>query len=213
VRRVSPFLLRILALSVLPVVAGGRAAAADPSLLEIRVVEGDGASYVIGSRATRGVTVLVTDETGKPVDGAIVSYLLPSNGPGGTFTSGTRTEVLSTKADGRAVVWGMQWNNTPGPVEMRITAVKGAARAGTITTLYLTNPDVSAHLSPAETAPAGKTKVTYGRHKWIWVTLAVAGAAVVGAAIAGGIGSPASATPSAAAGVQIGAPTISLGRP
>ena len=34
----------------------------DPAILQIRILEGEGAVYPIGARATRGVTVQVTDE-------------------------------------------------------------------------------------------------------------------------------------------------------
>ena len=55
--------------------------AEDPSLLAIRLTEGDGAIYAKGSRATRGLTVLITDETGRPVEGATVSFSLPAKAP------------------------------------------------------------------------------------------------------------------------------------
>ena len=48
------------------------------------------------------------------------------------FSTGGRTEIAATHADGRAAVWGMQWNRTAGPFEIRITAVKGQARAGVV---------------------------------------------------------------------------------
>jgi hypothetical protein len=41
----------------------------------------DGAVYRKGARATRGLTVLVTDETGKPLEHAAVSFRLPEEGP------------------------------------------------------------------------------------------------------------------------------------
>src|SRR5580698_8535226 len=103
----------------------------NPAILQIRVLEGEGVAYPLGGRATRGVTIQVTDETGKPVEGASVSFRLPEEGPSGTFSSGSRTEIGMTKPDGRAAAWGMQWNHTEGPFEIRITAVKGQARAGT----------------------------------------------------------------------------------
>jgi len=68
----------------------------DPAILLIRVVDGAGAVYPIGSRATRGVTVQVTDEIGKPVDSAAVSFRLPDDGPSGTFSSGMRMEIVTT---------------------------------------------------------------------------------------------------------------------
>ena len=176
-----------------------------PSILTIRVAEGDGAAYPIGSRATRGVTVLVTDETGRPVEGATVSFTLPDEGPGGVFSTGGRTEIAATRADGRAAVWGMQWNRTAGPFEIRITAVKGQARAGVVSSQSLSN-------SPeARDAAVGKLPAARGSHKLLWISLMVAGAAAAGVA---GVAArkPAPADASSITPLKIGTPTISLGR-
>src|SRR5580658_1280531 len=108
-------------------------------IVQLKVVEGEGTVYRTGTRATRGLTVLVTDEAGKPVANAAVSFRLPEDGAGGVFSSGLRTEVITTGADGKATVWGMQWNKTAGPVEIRITAVKDQARAGIVSTQYLSD--------------------------------------------------------------------------
>src|SRR5580693_3788001 len=108
-------------------------------IVQLKVVEGEGTVYRSGTRATRGLTVLVTDETGEPVTDAAVSFRLPEDGPSGVFNSGLRTEVITTGADGKATVWGMQWNKNSGPVEIRITAVKDQARAGLISTQYLSD--------------------------------------------------------------------------
>ena len=176
-----------------------------PSILTIRVAEGDGAAYAVGSRATRGVTVLVTDETGRPVDGATVSFTLPAESPGGVFSTGGRTEIAATRADGRAAVWGMQWNRTAGPFEIRITAVKGQARAGVVSSQSLSNAPV------AREAGAGKIPAARGGHKLLWISLAIAGAAAAGVAgIAAGKPGAAAAA-SSATPLKIGAPTISLG--
>jgi len=177
-----------------------------PSILTIRVAEGDGAAYPVGSRATRGVTVLVTDETGRPVEGATVSFTLPPEGPGGVFSTGGRTEIAATRADGRAAVWGMQWNRVAGPFEMRITAVKGQARAGVVSAQSLSNAPV------ARDAGDGKGHATRGGHKLLWISLMVAGAAAAGVA---GIAArtPSAATASSVTPLKIGTPTISLGHP
>jgi len=53
------------------------------------------------SRSARPITVEITEETGKPVAGAAVSFHLPEEGPGGTFVNGLRTEVVIT--DGRGM--------------------------------------------------------------------------------------------------------------
>ena len=171
----------------------------DPAILQVHVVEGDGAAYPIGSRATRGVTVLVTDETGMPVDGATVSFRLPDDGPTGVFASGSRTEIATTSTNGRAAVWGMQWNRTTGSFEIRITAIKGRTRAGTVTQQFLTD-------SPA--AQSSRIGPRIGR-KWLWIALAVAGAAAGGVAATALAGKAPPAAPSTA--LQIGAPTINLG--
>jgi len=187
-------------------------AQSDPDILLIRVVDGEGAVYPIGSRATRGVTVQVTDETGKPVDHAAVVFRLPADGPSGTFSSGMQTEVAATTGDGRANVWGMQWNRVTGPLEIRITAAKGQARAGTVCGLYLT----ASESRNAEPRIAGQSQGVLSRwrnHKKIWIGVGVAAAAFVGVAAVSSRGTP---SVGAAAGVnapQIGTPTIIIGKP
>lgn len=198
-------ILKPVARTLAAILAGALAWGADaPSILTIRVAEGDGAAYPIGSRATRGVAVLVTDETGRPVEGATVSFTLPAEGPGGVFSTGGRTEIAATHADGRAAVWGMQWNRTAGPFEIRVTAVKGQARAGVVSSQSLSNAPV------ARDAGAGKLPTVRGGHKVLWISLAVAGAAAAGVA---GIAArkPTAAAVSSVTPLKIGTPTISLG--
>lgn len=195
---------------VLLLLAGLLEGQSDPAILLIRIVEGEGAVYPIGSRATRGVTVQVTDETGKPVDNAAVVFRLPEDGPTGTFSSGMPTEVVPTGADGRANVWGMQWNRVTGPLEVRITAAKGQARAGTVCALYLSNALTNA-LSSSEPRPS-KAGGWRG-HKKIWIGVGIAAAAFVGVAAVSSRGTP---SPAAAAGVNaphIGTPSIIIGKP
>jgi hypothetical protein len=176
-------------------------------ILQLKVVDGEGAVYRTGTRATRGLTVLVTDETGKPIDMAAVSFHLPEEGASGTFSSGLRTEVVTTGPDGKASVWGMQWNKSPGPVEIRITAIKDQARAGIISTQYL-----SASVEP-KSGGEGVFKASHG-HKWLWVAAGLAAGLGAGAAFAMSSrgSSPASAA-STMSGLSIGAPTIIVGHP
>jgi hypothetical protein len=168
------------------------------AIIQLRVLEGDGAVYAAGSRATRGVTVQVTDETGQPVEAAAVSFRLPEDGPGGAFDSGLRTEIVTTKADGRATVWGMRWNRTAGPFEVRITAAKGEARAGMV---------VSQYLSDKVSAGSGGTGEFHASHsykKWLLIGAAVGGAAVGGLAL----GARRTSQPAAAASTVEPPPTI-----
>src|SRR5271168_2531441 len=166
--------------------------AQDPAIVQVRVVEGDGAVYAIGSRATRGITVQVTDESGKPVEAASVSFRLPEEGPGGTFSSGSKSEIATTRGDGRASVWGMQWNRTAGSFEVRVTVVKGQTRAGTVCAQFLSDsPGVAA------SARIGPRR----GHKWLWIALAVAGAAAGGVVATGLVSKPGSAATSTPPGL------------
>jgi hypothetical protein len=177
----------------------------DPSLLQIRVTEGDGAAYADGSRATKGISIQVTGETGRPIEGASVSFRLPDDGPSGTFATGGKTEIATTGPEGKASVWGMQWNHNVGALEIRITAVKGQARAGVICSQYLTQVTAAAQRDrPAH--------ISSGSHKWLWVALVTAGAAGAGIAASSLGGKTSVATPTATA-LQIGTPTIILGHP
>lgn len=178
-------------------------------IVQIKVVEGEGSVYKVGSRATRGLTVLVTDENGKPLESAAVSFRLPDDGPSGVFNSGLRSEVVTTGPDGRATVWGMQWNKTPGPVEMRITVVKDQARAGIVSTQYLSDTAASKSSSGGE----GVFVASHKSHtKWLIGALA-AGGAVAGLAFGKGKGSAAPVGPAAPSSVQIGNPSINIGHP
>ena len=175
-------------------------------IVQLKVVEGEGTVYRTGTRATRGLTVLVTDETGKPVENAAVSFRLPDEGATGVFSSGLRTEVVTTGANGRATVWGMQWNKTPGPVEIRITTVKDEARAGIVSTQYLS--DAIAPRAGGEGTFSASHK---GRTKWVLIA-AAAGGAVAGLAFGRSKGTTAAATPPPAV-VSIGNPSINIGHP
>jgi hypothetical protein len=184
-----------------------QAAQGDPAILQIRIIEGEGLVYAAGSRATRGITVQVTDETGKPVEGASVSFRLPEDGPSGAFSTGSKSEIATTRSDGRASIWGMQWNRTAGSIEVRITAVKGQARAGTICSSYISEA-AAGHVSASDSRVGGGSS-----HKWVWILLVAAGAVGAGAVVAAGGKSSSSSAPTAAAGPSIGTPSITIGHP
>ena len=176
-------------------------------IVQLKIVDGEGVTYRTGTRATRGLTVLVTDETGKPVDLAAVSFRLPDEGASGTFNSGLRTEIVTTGPDGRATVWGMQWNKTPGPVEIRVTAIKEQARAGIISTQYLS--DSVAVKSGGE----GVFTASHGGHKWLWVAGAIAVGAGAGAAYFLLNKSKPASNPTSTSGVTVGSPSVIVGQP
>lgn len=178
-------------------------------IVQLKVLEGEGTVYRTGSRATRGITVLVTDETGKPVPAAAVSFRLPDEGASGVFSSGLKTEVMTTSADGKASVWGMQWNKTPGPVEIRITAVKDQARAGLVSTQYL-----SAEVDSKAGGEGVFSASHKGRTKWILIAAAVGGGAAAGLLFGRSHSSSTdSSSTLSSTGVLIGNPSINVGHP
>ncbi len=180
--------------------------------IQLKIIEGDGASYRTGTRAATGVTVMVTDSAGQPVNQASVTFLLPDQGPSGVFNSGKRDQLVTTGPDGRATVWGMQWNKTAGPVEFRITAVKDQERAGIFVTQYL--KDSSAFQSAALQSGApqaggqGVFSASHGGHgKWLLIGALVAGAAAAGIVVARSKSGSTAATPA----LSIGTPSIIIG--
>ena len=82
----------------------------------------------------------ITDETGKPVAGAAVSFHLPEDGPGGAFVNGLRTEVVITDAAVARALRGLVANRIPGRFQIRILASKEQARAGTVSFQYVAEP-------------------------------------------------------------------------
>ncbi len=157
---------------------------------------------------------MVTDAAGKPVEHASVTFLLPDQGPSGVFNSGQRNQVVTTSPDGRATVWGMQWNKTPGTVEFRITAVKDQERAGILATQYL--KDSSAFQTAAVQTPAEEaggqgvfTAAHKGHAKYLLIGILAGGAAAAGMAFAR---SHSSSTTSATPTLTIGTPSILVGQ-
>lgn len=182
------------------------AVSSDPALLQIRIADGEGELHPAGGRATHPLTVQITDETGKPVENATVSFRLPDEGPSGTFASGLRSEIVTTTPDGRASVWGMLWNRTPGRVDVRITASKGQARAGSIAGLFLSDK------VPAKPVPNSAVRSGHSR-LLLYVLAAGVGAAVGGAMAMRNSGVAQAPAAAAVSTVQIGNPIITLGKP
>lgn len=203
----------------------------------MRVIEGEGAVHATGSKASHPIVVQVTDETGSPVEGATVSFRLPDEGATGIMASGVRTDLVTTDAQGRAALRGLQFGRTPGQLQIRITAAKGEARAGTLSTQFLTGKGAAAipaviaaatplPAGPLATAPgspawtpnssnAGFVKSGVGdshRTRWIVIGLAVAAGAGAGFALRGH-GSSNPSTNSGSLPPNIGAPTITIGHP
>ena len=104
---------------------------------------------------------------------------------------------------------GIQWNDIPGPVRIRITAVKDKVRAGIVVDQYLSDQ------IPARSGVSGSGDVhPWKRGKWLAIALIAGGAAAAGVALgARGNGSGGGPAGTSTAPVQIGTPSISVGGP
>jgi hypothetical protein len=188
-----------LVLALVPVAVGQIA------ILQIQVLEGEGMVHAAGGHSTHPFSVAITDEGGRPVAGAAVSFHLPDTGPGGTFINGLRTDVAMTDSRGRAAVRAFQANRVPGRFQIRIVASKEQARAGTVSFQYV------GELKNGPTASSSKS-----HRKWV-VIAAAAGGGVLAAVMAGNSSAPKAVTappaPAPPPAVSIGVPAISVGKP
>jgi len=195
-------------------------ATAQVAILHIQVIEGEGAINMPGSRVAHPLTVEITDETGKPVEGAAVSFHLPEDGPGGTFSNGLRTDVVLTDARGRASLRTLLVNRAPGRLPIRVVASKEQARAGMVSFQYIAEPKSAA---VTEAASKGTPSVSHGKLKWVVLAVLAAGGGIAAgtlaarksgnAAAAAVTTVPVTTAPSAPAGINIGNPTITVGHP
>ncbi len=138
----------------------------------------------------------VEDQNHKPVAGAVVVFLLPDNGPSGTFANGSNLLTEVTSADGQAAARGLTANNLSGPYKMQVTASMGNLSA---------NATISVTNGASTLGGAGvSTKVI--------VILAIAGAVAAGAAVAltrgGSSMSSTGTTVSTATSVSPGTPVV-----
>lgn len=140
--------MRGLALAVGLPVAGLLWSAASQSdaevlVLQIRVLRGEGLVSQTGGKCAHALVVQVSDETGRPVRGATVSFRLPDEGPGGVFRGGLKTDIAVTGSDGQARMGAVRWNERPGAFCIRVVAAKDRARSGVVVPQYLTGKTVA----------------------------------------------------------------------
>jgi hypothetical protein len=160
-------------------------------MLNLVVVEGEGATNNIRQRTAREPVVQVEDENHKPVAGAVVVFTLPSNGAGGAFANGAKTLTMVTDNKGQAVARGLRPNGIKGQFQIRVNAsYQGRTASANISQ---TNAVLSASGAAAHGGISGK----------LIAVLAVAGAAAAGGAYwatHSGSGTPAPVTTTIAAG-------------
>src|SRR5581483_6291185 len=102
--------------------------------LRILVLRGEGFVNNAKKRVAREPIVEVRDRNNRPVAGATVSFLLPTAGPGGSFSNGSTIFRIFTNAKGRAIASGFRPNSIGGAFKINITAAfQGQAGTAAIT--------------------------------------------------------------------------------
>lgn len=148
--------------------------AASAATLQLEVLQGDGAIHDISSKNSLEPVVQLTDDQGNPVGSAAVTFVLPDQGPGGRFPSGT---FLTTTTDdnGVAKAYGLKPNRQTGQWEIRVSASHHGAQVRT--TILQTNA-----------APLGIVEARGGSRSSLILAIAAGGAAAGLAAVLGGGG-------------------------
>jgi hypothetical protein len=89
--------------------------------LEITVVEGEDGSNVVGKTSSSRPLVTVRDAKKQPVEGVVVTFIAPADGPSVVFGNGLRSVTVLTDADGKAQVPRMKAVNE-GSFKLQVSA-------------------------------------------------------------------------------------------
>jgi hypothetical protein len=195
-------------------------AMAQIAVLQIKVIDGEGAVLAPGAHVIHPLTVELTNENGQPVSGATVSFQLPPTGPGGLFPNGLRTDVSTTGANGRASIPAVRLNQIEGEFRIRITAVKEQARAGIVSIQRIGGSSVASAPAPAAGPVVRSAEITRttvkmgsGSHKKWFVLAAVAVAGGVAVLVATRAAKSSQNSTVSASTASVGTPTLTVGNP
>jgi hypothetical protein len=163
--------------------------------LEIVIVEGEGAINNVKERVNREPIVQVQDENHKPVAGAAVVFFLPNQGPGGSFSDGTRSLTVTTDAQGRAVARGIRYNGASGQMQIRVTATANGQTA-------------TATITQTNIAGSGSGGVGLSTTAKVLIIVGIAAGAAAGAVLATRGGSSSSSSTGIPTAITPGTPTV-----
>jgi hypothetical protein len=190
--------LLLINLFVSPTALDAQPPAAQPAITKIHVdvLEGQGQLVNIKSRVNSPPVVQVVDDNNTPLQGALVVFFLPAQGPSGTFANGTRNITVTTDKNGRAVAAGIIPNSQTGNFEIRASAsYQGQTANATISQTNISGISASNNGS--------------GISKKALIILIVAAGAVAGGVIAArGGGSSSSSGGSGGIVITPGTPTV-----
>jgi hypothetical protein len=161
--------------------------------LSVTVVEGQDVVNTIGQPSVHEPVVEVRNDNRDPVAGAAVSFILPSQGPGGTFANGTNSLTATTDRNGRAVARGIRTNRLTGKFEIRVTAsYQGQTASATIQQTNVAGISTSARL------PSSK----------VWIILAIAAGGAAGGIFAATHGGSSGSPSNGPIVITAGTPTV-----
>jgi len=151
-----------------------------PAWLKINVIEGEGSINNIRTKTGRDIQVEVVDEQENHVSGAEVTFVLPMDGPSGSFGNAEKKYSTTTDEGGRATTAGLRPNAIEGRFNIKVSASYKGREGSTV-------------VSQTNTLAGG---ITSGQHsnKKIIIGLLV-GAGAGGAILASRLGGKSSAPP------------------
>lgn len=165
--------------------------------IHLEIMEGDGAINNIRSSHSKEPVVRVEDANNHGVPGAVVTFLVPSDGPGVHFADAATSLTLTSDDRGEVVARGLHPNRSVGPFKIRVTA--SAHSMTTSASINQTNVDPGSHTSSRKIA----------------ILAALGGAVAAGAALAlhGGKSSSAPTASASSPGTVVIPGSPSLGGP
>ena len=126
---------------------------AQPSAgLQIIALQGSAVTHLVGNRRTEVPVVSIRDANNRPVEGASVTFVLPSTGPSGTFGKDKRELTVVTKANGVAEAKRFRPNGELGEYVIRVTA----SHSGSAGTLELKQANAASPTAAASRKSGGK---------------------------------------------------------
>jgi hypothetical protein len=144
-----------------------------PTQLNIVIVEGEGATSQTHERVSPEPLIRVEDENHKPISGASIVFILPTEGATGEFANGSKTLTIMTDDRGQAAGKGLRVNQYPGKIPIHVTASYKGLSARTIFTMESVLP-------PGAKAPP-PPKI--GGSRKLIVILVIVGAVAAGGAV------------------------------
>ena len=150
--------------------SAGLLTAADASIqkgLSVTVLQGDAVTHAMPNPAPAHVSIRVTDNTTRPIQGAVAVFEFPESGPSALLADGSNVKAVLTDSDGKASI-EVRSNTLPGAFEPTITVnylgQSTLARLHQSNVVAVTGPTIS--------------HSTKSSRKWYYIAAAAAGGAV-----------------------------------